>query len=307
MLAVLRETGPSGGQLVTLEQRTGGIIEGPHDGAPLSEHAPVFSNGKVFVISKIGKLYALDLAGMELFSKPDNGSLGPTSPLAVAPDGSIRVGTASELIGFDAKDGAEKFRTSAGGVISTLPAIKSDGTTYAATDLGRVFGVSSTGGVVFDRMVDAPASGVSVAPNGDVIAGEASGLRIFDSSGNEKLKHPRGARVVGTRVLENGDIVAWGEDGIVELLSSDGSVRFVFKTAASSPPPVYIRPLALSGGGLGIIDSAGTAHVVDPNGVALATLSLGAEPLREVSEATGSIFVAQGSTVRGIGFVIVEE
>jgi outer membrane protein assembly factor BamB len=310
VIVVLKDAAPgAGGKLVTLEQANGMVLESPPDGAPLSEHAPLFASGKIFVMSKIGKLSALDLAGTTHFTVPDGDPLGPTGPLVAGPDGIVRVGTTSGFVlGFDPNDGSEKFRVEAGGAVSTAIGVAADGTAYAATDIGRVIGVSAAGLVVFDETVEAPASGPSVAPNGDVVVGEGTGVRIFSSDGNEKAKHPRAARVVGTRVLESGEILAWGEDGKLELLSAEGEARWSYSTAASSPPPIYARPRPVEEGAFGLIDSKGVAHLVDANGKALATLALDGEPSREVADSElNALFVSIGSTVRGVGFSIEAE
>lgn len=309
VIAVLETAAPgAGGQLVTLEQGNGLVLEGPYDGAPLSQHAPLFAGGKIFVISKIGKLTALDLAGTTLFGVPEQGQLGPTSPLTAGSDDWVRVGTTSGMVlAFDSSDGSERMRAEAGGAITTPLAVASDGTTYAATDTGRVVGVSKTSVIVFDQQVDPPASGPSVLSSGDIAVGEASGLRIFSPQGAERLKHSRAARVVGTRALEDGGLLAWGEDGVVERLSADGTVELRYVTAASSPPPVYATPKPI-GDRLALIDSSGVVHLVDTDGTAMATLELGAEPLREVAEGEGNqLLITLGSTIRGLGFTIVEE
>ncbi|MCC7385711.1 MAG: PQQ-like beta-propeller repeat protein [Deltaproteobacteria bacterium] len=310
VLVLLKDAAPEGGgQLVTLDDGTGRPIEGPFP-APLTDHAPVFSSGKIVVLTKIGKIVAMNLAGETLYTVPDGNGLGLSSPLAVAPDGSLRVGTTSGLLlGFAIEDGRELFRVDTQGAIASPLAVAPDGTTYAATDLGRLVGVDARGVVVFDRTVTPPASGPSVAASGEILVGEGSGVRIFGADGGERAAHARAARVVGTRLLDEGRFLAWGEDGVVEILRLDGGVETRFTTASASPPPVYAPPLPLPGGAFGVLDHLGKLHLVGADGVERTTFALAAEPLREVAQASTAsvLLVAVGRTIEAVRFTMTVE
>src|SRR5687768_13047106 len=81
VIVLLEENTPQGGELVTLEEGNGRTVEGPFDGTPLSEHAPVIAGTTIVFTTKIGKVSALNLAGQTVFSKPDAGMLGTTQPI----------------------------------------------------------------------------------------------------------------------------------------------------------------------------------------------------------------------------------
>jgi outer membrane protein assembly factor BamB len=309
VLGVLREAAPAGGgELVTIQAANGLKIEGPHPGAPLSDHAPIFAAGRVVVISKIGKLVAINLAGEIAYTEPPGNGLGLTSPLTLAADGTLRVGTtAGSLITFNPETGAEIGRAEAGGAISTAPAAAAGGVAYAATDLGRVIGADAQGAIVFDRSVTPPASGPSVADNGDLWVGAGDGVVVFGADGTEKGRRARAARVVGTLPLPGGDALAWGEDGLIERLGPDASLRWSAASALSSPPPIYARPVLVPDQAVGFIDSRGIAHLVDAAGTERATLELGAAPLPEATVSDlGALLVSAGGSIEAIGFVLGE-
>jgi hypothetical protein len=61
----------------------------------------------------------------------------------------------------------------------------------------------------------------------------------------------------------------------------------------------------LGSGALGVLDAAGTAHVVGTDGASLATLALGGAPLREATAADGRMYTAIGRRVHALLFVDV--
>ena len=303
-VVLVRDAATSGGQLITLDQSAGSTIEGPFDGAPLSDHAPLMVDATIFVLNKIGGLVGLDLAG-EVRWTLASPTPSATSALVAAPDGRVCWGTAAGELVCAAADGTLRFRASLGDPIVSAPAVGADGRVYGATDTGRVVGVDATGAVVFEVRVDAPASGPSVGPGGEVAVGEAAGLRVFTAGGAEKWRHTRAARVVGTSWTAD-RVVAWGEDGVVERLGATGTVELSFKTSSEgNPAPVYVAPVALGSGALGVLDAAGTAHVVGSDGASLATLALGGAPLREATAAGSRMYVAIGRRVHALLFVDV--
>lgn len=304
-VVLVREAVTSGGQLITLDQASGSTIEGPFDGVPLSDHAPLMLDATIFALTKIGALVGLDLAGEVRWTLPAP-TPSATSPLVVGPDRRVCWGTAAGDVVCAAADGTLRMRASLGEPIVTAPAVGADGRVYVATDTGRVVGVDMAGAVVFDVRVDGPASGPSVGPTGELAVGEAAGLRVFGPGGAEKWRHARAARVVGTTWA--GDrVLAWGEDGVVERLDASGRVELSFKTSSdSNPAPVYVTPVVLGSGALGVLDAAGTAHVVGGDGTPLATLALGGTPLREATVAAGGrMFLAIGTSVHALLFVDV--
>ena len=305
VIVAVSDRPPGGsGQIVTLEATNGITVEGPFEPAELTVHAPVVHGTIIYVVSKVGRVVAVDFAGGTKFTVNGAEPLGQTGPLAVAPDGSLRLGTASgDIVGLAGDDGRELFRTPVGGAVTSPLGIAADGTTFGATDTGRVVGVDGAGGIVFDVTVGAPASGPSASAD-RVVVGDADGVVGFDRSGQEVFDHPRAARVVGTAPLPGGDFVAWGEDGILERLSATGEVSMRFTTATTNPPPIYASPVAFDDGRLGVFDGEGTGHLVGLDGNAVATYRLAGPPLTEVAVTDRQwALVAVGQTVQAIDFM----
>lgn len=301
-VVLIRDAATSGGRLITLDQSSGATIEGPFDDAPLSDHAPLMIDATIVALNKIGGLVGLDLAGQIRWTLAAP-TPSATSPLVATTQGVCWGTTAGDLV-CAGLDGRARFRTPVGEPIVSAPAVGADGRVYAATDTGRVVGVDASGAVVFDVRVDAPASGPSVGPSGEVAVGEASGLRVFSAGGAPKWQRARAARVVGT--AWSGDrVLAWGEDGVVERLDAQGGVEATFKTSSgANPPPVYAAPVVLASGAFGVLDASGTAHIAGSDGTALATLALGGTPLREATIGPGGrMFLAIGPRVHALLFV----
>jgi hypothetical protein len=282
------------GEIATYNEENGVRIEGPFMPVFPTEHAPVVTANTIVIVSSIGKLVGLDFAGQTRFSKPD-APLGLTGPLALAGDGTMRIATTSgRVLGF-AADGSTLFDTPIGGAAVSAPAIASDGTTYVATDTGRLVGVDTAGAVTLDVTVNAPASGPSVDGT-RVAVGEIDGVRVFNGT-TEAFKHPRAARVVGTRFV-GGELIAWGEDGIVERLDASGAVMMTYNAG----PPIYAPVFALDNDELAIFDSAGSAHLVNGDGAVINKLELGGTPLTEIARGRRLLIASVGRSVRAFDF-----
>jgi hypothetical protein len=108
---------------------------------------------------------------------------------------------------------------------------------------------------------------------------------------------------VGTRILADGDVLAWGEDGLLERLAPDGAVRF----SLALGPPIYCPVLALPSGELAVVDDDGTAYRVSADGVIVDQQVVApdesAAPLRELAQGSGGlVFVTRGKTVAALDF-----
>lgn len=289
----------SNGALTTHEQASGLQIEGPHPTFPTA-HAPVTAGGNVYIVSTVGRVVGLAIGdGSQQALAPDT-PLDVTTPLAVGADGALRVGSTSGRLFAMQPDGTELFDVMLPGPIDAAPVVAEDGTTFAAVfDPGRLMGVSAAGAVVVDHPIGPSAAGVS-AGGGLVAVGYAEGVAVLDTSGTEKFVHPRQARVTGT--LISGDrVLAWGEDGKVELLDPGGAVLWSFEAG----PPIYAQCVALPGGNFAVFDSAGTAHLLDgATGEPLATYDLGEEPKTEiVLSELDFVYLTAGNDVLALDFV----
>src|SRR5262245_52512243 len=90
-----------GGELSTVNEQDGVMVEGPYPSFP-TEHAPIALGANLVLVSTIGRITGYNLGGTQLFSVPEGGAmLLETSPLERAPDGTIRVATSSgRVLGY---------------------------------------------------------------------------------------------------------------------------------------------------------------------------------------------------------------
>lgn len=302
-----KEATGSTGRLVTLDQLTGLPVEGPHMDIPLTDHAPVMVGSTVVLVTKIGTVVGLDLAGQTRFMKPPLGGPGQTGPLLVVGT-EVRFGTADGLVvALDGASGDERWHAAVSDPVLSRVAAGPDGRTYATTDLGRVVGFDGSGQLVFDQTVAAPAGAPAVTGAGEIAVGAADGVVLFTANGTQKWKHPRAARVVATRALGN-DVLAWGEDGIFERLSEGGAVKLSFRSRPMTdpnPPPFYAEPVTLPNDAFGLLDASGKAHLVDASGAERASLSASMDILPEVAVSDfTSLIVADKSSLRAIQFTL---
>jgi outer membrane protein assembly factor BamB len=289
------------GSVLTLDEQTGRKVEGPFMPLFPTSHGPAVSASKIMIVSSIGKIVAIDFGGHQIFAKPDMNGLGVTGPLQVAPDGSLRIAaTSGHLFGLSASDGSTIFDAPIQGAAVSPLAIAGDGTTFAATDTGQITGFDAMGNKVFDQTVHAPASGPSVSSDGKVAVGEGDGLRVFDKSGTQVFMHPRAARVVGTSFIAGGGVIAWGEDGVFEILDGAGGVVGSFNAG----PPIYAEAIALASKNFAVVDRMGGLHLVDPKGKEIAHAMLPGQPLDDLVQgpSTGYLIMTVGRSIFGIDF-----
>ncbi|MEQ9496935.1 MAG: PQQ-binding-like beta-propeller repeat protein [Deltaproteobacteria bacterium] len=274
---------------------TGFELEGPYDTFP-TLHAPAVVGTNIYIVTSIGRIVHTDLAGQDL-AAPDV-MLGATAPIVAAADGTLRVAaTSGRLIAFD-DAGTILFDVNVGGATDTAPAVSEDGVTYVATDTGSLVGYDIAGDKVFDETLVGQGSGPS-ARGQTVAVGDADGVKAFSANGEVIFDHPRAARVTGTRILANGDILAWGEDGAVELLDASGAV----KSSYVAGPPIYVPVIEIDED-FAVIDDDGIAHRVGRDGVGRATFDLGGKAGRHlvVGETIAYVMVAVGNEVLAVDF-----
>ena len=307
-LGGVKEATGSTGRFVTLDQLTGLPVEGPYMDIPLTDHAPVMVGSTIILITKIGTIVGLDLAGQTRFMKPPIGGPGQTGPL-LAVGAEVRFGTADGLVvALDGATGDERWHAAVSDPVLTRVAAGPDGRTYATTDLGRVVGFDGSGQLVFDQTVPAPAGAPAVTGAGDIAVGSADGVVLFTANGTQKWKHPRAARVVATKALGN-DVLASGEDGIFDRQSDGGAVKLSFRSRPMTdpnPPPFYAEPVTLGSDAFGLLDASGMAHLVDAAGQERASLSASMDILPEVAVSDfTSLIVADKSSLRAIQFTLM--
>ncbi len=282
-------------QFVTLDA-TSLVLEGPYDTFP-TPHAPAVVGTNIYLVTSIGRIVHTDLAGQDL-AAPDV-MLGATAPIVAAPDGTLRVvANSGRMIAFD-EAGTILFDVNVGGATDTAPAVDEDGVTYVATDTGRLVGYDAAGTKVFDESVVGQGSGPSA--RGQTIAvGDADGVKAFSANGALVFEHTRAARVTGTRILANSDILAWGEDGAFELLDASGAV----KSSYIAGPPIYVPVIEVEDD-FAVVDDNGIAHLVGRDGVGRATVDLGGKAGRQMVLPTSPpyVMIAVGNELIAVDFL----
>lgn len=285
------------GKIQTVEEASGRNVEGPFDTFPTA-HAPIMIGADLFIVTSIGNIVGLDLAGVTKVNT--QAALGRTSPLVAADDGTLRVASTTGRLFAMRVDGTTIFDTMFTGAVQTAPAVGADGSTYVATDTGALLGFDSNGAERFNQSVNAPASGPSVF--GDRIAvGELDGVSVFNADGSLVFRVSRAARVIGTRLLPDGRLIAWGEDGLLELYDESGGL--VFSYNAGPPIQANVLPLSDEDGGFAVFGSDGLAHRVSLQGERVSTLMLDAPPQPQVvAGSLGLIYAAVGQEVIALNF-----
>ena len=296
---VVAATSGAPGEIRTIDQLNGLTVQGPF--ATLGvQRAPVAVGAEVFFLTAVGRIARLNLAGQSLPTPDDQ--FGISGPLALGADAILRWGsTVGRLFGLRT-DGTTVFDVTVAGAsnaVDSAPAIDSAGRSYFALDGGTVVGIDTAGTETLRVSVPGPASGPSVQADRLAVGG-LDGVYVYNiATQNEVFRHPRSARVVGTRWLASGDLLAWGEDGIVERLTADGMVVFTF----TAGPPVYTPVTPVDGDGFAVIDNDGTAYRINAAGQVDQQVALGGTPSRLVAvTALGWVAVAVGNEVFGINF-----
>ena len=289
------------GMIRTVEELSGAPVEGPFDAVfPPTEHAPIMIGADLFIVTSVGNIISLDLAGQARPEASKTLNLGRTSPMIALEDGTLRVAsTSGRLYGMGA-DGTELFDTTFSGAAQTRPAAAPGGTTYVATDTGQLLGFDSAGQEVFSQTVNAPASGPS-ATSDRIAVGELDGVSVFEPSGALRFRKERQARVVGTRFTNDGALLAWGEDGLLEMYDGDGQLIFSY----SAGPPILADVLQLTDerGGFAVVDSMNTVHRVSLEGEQVATFALETAPLPELALGSlGLVYLAVGQEIFALNF-----
>lgn len=230
---------------------------------------PIALEARIFVPSIDGKLYAYEADGSLAFRSPADAGIGSPTGLAAVDDRHLLLASSSgQLARIEAASGdAEVFNISA--PITSAPV--AIGSEYAvATDTGEIRRLSADGQLVDTLPGAAPAGGLSVGPDGRWAFGDGSGVRVVDADGHIAWQRDHAAAVTGTRFLDNGDLLAWGDDGRSVRYDADGDEVSVH-TASERPIGPPVGP---SGGGVAAAEADGLIRWVGPSGEEIASLRL---------------------------------
>ena len=170
------------------------------------------------------------------------------------------------LYSFNPENGEQQFQVPVDEAIDSPMAINSDGTTFLASPLGRLEAIDRAGQKVLTAATtSALASGVTLT-NDSIAVGHSSGVDVFSSNGTLQFTHPRSSAVIGTKALPNGHIAAWGQDGILEIIESNGNVVTTFRTSPDNelnPPTLSVAPAALDNDHVLVVDDLGKVSLID--------------------------------------------
>jgi outer membrane protein assembly factor BamB len=147
--------------------------------------APAVADGTLYVGSADGTLYALDIAAQEMAWTYETGDGIEASPTVV--DGTVFFGSDdSYLHAVDADDGTATWTFETGGIITSTPAVSS-GTVFVGSADGRIYAVAADSGT--ERWSYDTDNGVNSSPavaSGTVYASSSDGhLYALDASAGE--------------------------------------------------------------------------------------------------------------------------
>lgn len=297
----LAEAGAEGGELRVVDDGTGLPTEGPYPGLPIAAHAPVFVGTRVVLVGPIGKVSVVDLAGAIEREAPLPGGPSPTTPLTRIDATRVAyASTSGALHVLDVATGAFEPTRTFGGVPSAAVASRASGELAVGTDTGRVHVFDSTGREAWTYDAPGAIGALAFADDGSVWLGRAGAVERLTAPGVVAATRARAGNVTGL-ATRGAELMAWGDDGVVERLAADASVTARARTrpdADPNPPAVAAPPAVLADGSMIVADASGRAHWFDPSGATRATAELGGAPAPSSAEtARGTLVLAVGARV----------
>jgi outer membrane protein assembly factor BamB len=212
-------------------------------------------------------LYALDSEGVEQWQHYF-GLVTVTGP-AVAPDGTVYVGSwDKQLYAFD-PSGSIKWTYEAGAGIGTTtrfvvvdPSIGKDGAVYFETKEPRLYAVSPAGDLVWSVPLAAQAQGTaSIAKDGALCVNCADGkLYVFNPDGTPRWSYNTGLSMSAPALDANGTVYVGSDDTHLYAISADGSLKWTF--AASDT--IQAQPTISEDGSLCFLDIQGWFYCLGP-------------------------------------------
>ena len=165
---------------------------------------------------------------------------------ALAPDGTLYVGTLFGSVHAVNPDGTEKWVFySDEDFFDTSPAIGDDGTIYVASafiDMGRLYAFNQEDGS--PQWVFQPGGGIAcspaIGPGGIIYFGAGDGnLYAVNPDGSEKWRFPLDTSASSPAVALDGTIYVGAADGKVYAVNPDGSKKWDYATEGG---PLYSSP-----------------------------------------------------------------
>ena len=250
------------------------------NGGDVDSSLAIGADGSIYFVSEGSRLYALTAEGQLKWFLPLPGDAEPDSSPALAPDGTIVVGSGF-YNGFDVQspylydvnpDGSLNWifnvaNDGGGSLIQSAPTIDQNGVIYVGSATlfqdhqGCVFAVNSNGSPnwTFGNTNEYVISSPAVAANGTVYAGDQTGNMYAISNGAAKwiYPNPNSAAIIGSpAILPDGSILFGAEDGYLYCLwgtapVSDEAPWPMFQQSldhnAQQPPTTFTNSVTYSG------------------------------------------------------------
>jgi outer membrane protein assembly factor BamB len=218
--------------------------DGDADTAPT--HTPygaiVFGSGRmVYAVRPDGTVLWRVKAGKKVYSAP-----------AVAPDGTVYVGSQDDRLYAISRDGRIVWSTRLGGDVDCAPAVGDDGTVYVGVDDSAVVALDDKGAVRWRAKVGGHVRGsLTLTRNGAVVAGvygPAPGVVALEArSGELRWRFA----IAGTGATEfgvhgspvedaAGRLYFGAQDDHVYALTADGQLLWKLRTGADVDAPVVL-------------------------------------------------------------------
>lgn len=211
--------------------------------SPESSSPVVGTDGTAYVGSfNTRRLYAVSPQGAVRWSV-DVGSTYATP--AIAPDGTIYIGSGSRQLTAVAPDGGVRWRFTADGYLHGSPTVGADGTVYVPSLEGTLYAVDPNGHERWQRALgDGSWSSLALTSGGDLLAfsGYFTGrsvLHSFRTDGSETWQLDLGnnsySQMATPTVAADGTVYLSTASALIAV-SSDGQVLWSYASGGSSGP-----------------------------------------------------------------------
>ena len=176
---------------------------------------------------------------------------------AIAPDGTIYVGSQDNYVYAVNPDGTLKWRFLTGGVVRSSPAIAPDGTIYVGSYDNRLYALNPDGSVKWSYLTDGNVpSSPAIAADGTIIFG-SSDNHIYALNPDSTLRWSyvtAGAIYSSPSIAPDSTIYCGSNDDYLYTLNPNGTLKWRYRTDDDIKPSPAIGP-------------DGTIYVGSDNGV----------------------------------------
>ena len=200
----------------TLKWESGGC--GGPSGPAIGDDGTVYSAGWLS-----GKLCAIRPDGTLKWSYETGNIIFRSSP-AIAPDGTIYIGSSDKKLYALNPDGSLKWSYTTGDSVWSSPAIAADGTVYVGSNDGLLYAINPDGTLQWSSDVGIYGSSPVIAGDGTIYVTARSYLWVLDPDGSIKWSCSIGGQTASSPAI--------GANGIVYVGSSDNKLYAVAQDAS---------------------------------------------------------------------------